>query len=217
MRKLMLAVLVGVFCLGTTNTFAQTKQETPQEKILRLEVENRVLSERVTALTQEVVSLQSKLAAAQAQQTQSQQTQGYQAQSYQAQGQRTWGSMNNFGLKPAWKAAAQTNEDNTSSLKPYYANMDIQQKCEKYPKCAEWVAKQYAKETKRDRIFKVTNVKEEQYYHHQTWLTNEYTVYGLYLYTNLTSTPVIYYRMGRGQKPLSWNDWIELPSLYKSR
>ena len=66
MKKLAFAVFVGIFCLGATSAFAQTKKETTQEKILRLEVENRVLNERVTSLTQEIASLQSQLAAAKA-------------------------------------------------------------------------------------------------------------------------------------------------------
>ncbi|MBP5404141.1 MAG: hypothetical protein J6Y17_03525 [Elusimicrobiaceae bacterium] len=55
MKKLALAILVGIVCLGATSSFAQTKKETTQEKILRLEVENRILK-RENLLLQERLS-----------------------------------------------------------------------------------------------------------------------------------------------------------------
>ena len=63
MKKYLLPILTTALCLTTTSAFAQAKKETTQEKMIRLEVENKVLNERVTALTQEIVSLQSQLAA----------------------------------------------------------------------------------------------------------------------------------------------------------
>lgn len=87
MKKLLLAVLVGVFGLGMTNVFAQTaiqtRPETDQEKIIRLTAEN-------AALKNALVNAQS-----------------------QAQGN-------------APQAAS------TNTLKPYYANMEIQQLCERF-------------------------------------------------------------------------------------
>ena len=50
MKKLWLVVLVGVFSLGTTSVFAQAKPETPQEKMMRLEVENASLRAQVISL-----------------------------------------------------------------------------------------------------------------------------------------------------------------------
>lgn len=56
MNKMLVAALVGVFCLGATNVFAQTqtqtKPETDQEKIIRLEVENAALRAQLVSLTQ---------------------------------------------------------------------------------------------------------------------------------------------------------------------
>ena len=41
MKKLITCALVGLFCLGTTAGFAQTKNETTQEKILRFFVSRK--------------------------------------------------------------------------------------------------------------------------------------------------------------------------------
>ena len=62
MNKVVLTVLTALLCLSTASSFAQTKQETLKEKVVRLEVENQVLSEQVTSLKTAVSSLQSQLA-----------------------------------------------------------------------------------------------------------------------------------------------------------
>lgn len=51
MKKLLLVVLAGVFSLGATSVFAQTKPETLQEKIVRLEIENASLRAQIISLT----------------------------------------------------------------------------------------------------------------------------------------------------------------------
>ncbi len=60
MKKLMMCTLIGLFCFSTMTSFAQTKKETPQEKILRLEVENKVLREQVQNLMQQVIELKAQ-------------------------------------------------------------------------------------------------------------------------------------------------------------
>ncbi|MBP5403964.1 MAG: hypothetical protein J6Y17_02615 [Elusimicrobiaceae bacterium] len=173
MKKLALAVLVGIFCLGATGAFAQAKKETAQEKILRLEVENRVLNERVTALTQEIASLQSQLAAAKAQ-----------------------------AHKPVLKAPR------GPFIKPYYVNIHVQQKCEKFQKCAQWAAETYERFLKTNRIFKITNIKEETYFKEPSrlWGGSGTTVYKMYIYTNLTRDFCEYIRTGKGKNPTMWED-----------
>ena len=86
MKKLLSVVLVGVFSLGATSVFAQTKPETIQEKLVRLEIENAALRAQVISLT-----------------------------NAQAQPQAN---------------ASQTALTNV--LKPYYANLKIQQVCEEF-------------------------------------------------------------------------------------
>lgn len=58
MKKLSLVVLAGVFCLSVTNVFAQTntqtRPETDQEKIIRLETENAALRSQLMSLTTSV-------------------------------------------------------------------------------------------------------------------------------------------------------------------
>lgn len=181
MRKLALAVLVGTFCLGATSSFAQTKKETTQEKILRLEVENRVLNERVTSLTQEIASLQSQLAAAKAQQTKAPVT---------------------VQSKPV--------------VKPYYANAEIQQKCEKYAKCAEFASKTYQYYSQKYKHFQITKVSEEQFFDAPGIFGGSgETVYKLWLYTNLhPEYPCMYVRWGKGQNPTSWKDKMNLSVPY---
>lgn len=173
MRKLALAILVGTLCLGATSSFAQNKKETAQEKILRLEVENRVLNERVTSLTQEIASLQSQLAAAKAQ-----------------------------TRRPVLKV------QNRPFIKPYYVNMRVQQKCEKYEKCAQWAAKTYERFLKNNRIFKITNIEEETYFKEPShlWGGSGTTVYKMYIYTNFTRDFCEYIRTGKGKNPTMWED-----------
>ena len=107
MKKL-LAVLVGVFCLGATSVFAQTRPETTQEKIVRLEVENASLKAQVVSLTN-------------------------------AQSQ----PQNN-----APQAAL------TNTLKPYYANLQIQQLCEQFDAVEGFGA---------DKNFKIDTYMKRQY------------------------------------------------------
>lgn len=182
MKKLALAVLVGTLCLGATSAFAQTKKETTQEKILRLEVENRVLNERVTSLTQEIASLQSQLAAAKAQQPK------------------------------ATAIHAQTQ----SAVKPYYANAQIQQKCERYTKCAEFASKTYQYYSQKYKHFQITKVSEEQFFDAPGIFGGSgETVYKLWLYTNLhPEYPCMYVRWGKGQNPTSWKDKMNLSVPY---
>ncbi|MBP5404143.1 MAG: hypothetical protein J6Y17_03535 [Elusimicrobiaceae bacterium] len=182
MKKLAFAVFVGIFCLGATNAFAQTKKETTQEKIIRLEVENRVLNERVTALTQEIASLQSQLAAAKAQRPQ----------------------------------ATATYTQAKPTVKPYYANAQIQQKCEKYTKCAEFASKTYQYYSQKYKHFQITKVSEEQFFDAPGIFGGSgETVYKLWLYTNLhPQYPCMYVRWGKGQNPTSWKDKMELSVPY---
>ena len=100
MKKLVIAVLVGTFCLGTTNTFAQTKKETPQEKIMRLEIENKVRQELMDSLSRKIATLETELNKQQA----------------------------------AAQKEAVAKKNTATALKPYYATLEVQQKCEKYPK-----------------------------------------------------------------------------------
>lgn len=57
MKKLTTYILFGLFCLNTTIGFAQTKKETVQEKILRLEVENKILKQQNAQLKKQMEHL----------------------------------------------------------------------------------------------------------------------------------------------------------------
>ncbi len=62
MKKLVFAILIGVLCMGATNTVAQKQQkkESLQEKVLRLEMENQILQRENTQLKKQLTSLQPK-------------------------------------------------------------------------------------------------------------------------------------------------------------
>lgn len=176
MKKRIIALLIGVLCLSAINGFAQTQKETPQEKIIRLEVENRVLEERVKGLTQEIVSLQSQLAAARAQQS-------------PATG------MNQSGI----------------GLKSYYANAEIQQKCEQYPLCAKWVADTYNRFVLKNRYLKITKIEEKTETYNRYSFSAPSIEYSLYLHTNFDpENPCIFYRSGKGKKDSENEEIVEV-------
>ena len=56
MKKCLLVILVGMFCLGAANVSAKEgrkPRETRREKMINLEVENQLLKERIASLEQE--------------------------------------------------------------------------------------------------------------------------------------------------------------------
>ena len=58
MKKLITYTLTGLLFLSTTSGFAQTKKETIQQKLLRLQTENEVLKRENDSLQKQVASLQ---------------------------------------------------------------------------------------------------------------------------------------------------------------
>ncbi|MBP5403941.1 MAG: hypothetical protein J6Y17_02500 [Elusimicrobiaceae bacterium] len=62
MKKLLLAGLAGMLCLSATSSIAQVPQGTLQDKVVSLEVQNRVLSEKISSLEKEIRSLRSQAA-----------------------------------------------------------------------------------------------------------------------------------------------------------
>ena len=62
MKKLLLAVLIGIFCFGAVNTFTQEskKKETTQPKTVRVETENKVLNEQIRRLNTQINNLASQ-------------------------------------------------------------------------------------------------------------------------------------------------------------
>ena len=173
MKKLVIAVFVGTFCLGTTNVFAQTKQETPQEKIMRLEIENKVKQELLESLTRKVATLEAELNKQQA----------------------------------AAQKEAVAKKNTAPALKPYYATLEIQQKCEQYPTCAKWVKDQYELMKSHNDSFKITDVKEDKYFKEPK------TIHKLHLRINGLSSlkEAVFTRTGLGTDPLSWEEEIWSP------
>lgn len=57
MKKLIICTLVGLCCFSTTAGIAQTKKETTQSKILRLEAENKVLLQQNAQLLNQIAEL----------------------------------------------------------------------------------------------------------------------------------------------------------------
>ena len=176
MKKLLLAVFVGIFCLSTTNVLAQTKQETPQEKIMRLEIENQVRQELMDSLVRRILYLEAQLNKQQ--------------------------------------AAAQ---NIVPALKPYYANMEIQQVCEAYPVCANRVQKRYNKfKGYRDRIihrdFKLESMREERYFQEPSKLFggSGWTYHKIYFKTSWGREACLT-KKGKGKNPLSWSVSIDDP------
>ena len=107
-------------------------------------------------------------------------------------------------------------QSQTSGVKPYYANAQIQQKCEQYAKCAKWAAKAYQYHLKYNRTFQVTEIKEESYFKESKSLGGRgETIYRLWLYTNLyPKHPCVYLRWGKGLTPVSWKDKMVLSGSY---
>ena len=61
MKTKWIALPLAITCLGlTAPAFAQNKPETTQDKILRLEVENQLLNDRVQRLEKELIDLKAK-------------------------------------------------------------------------------------------------------------------------------------------------------------
>ena len=172
MKKITIAILVGTFCLGTTNTFAQTKQETSQEKIMRLEIENKVSQKLMDSLARKVATLEAELNKQQA---------------------------------AAQQAAAKKNT--APALKPYYATLEVQQKCEQYSACAKWVKDQYELMKSHNDPFKITDVIEEKYFKEPK------TIHKLHLRINGLSSlkEAVLTRTGLGTDPLSWEEEIWSP------
>ena len=173
MKKLVIAVLVGTFCLGTTNTFAQTKQETPQEKIMRLEIENKVRQELMDSLSRKIATLETELNKQQA----------------------------------AAQKEAVAKKNTATALKPYYATLEVQQKCEQYSTCAKWVKEQYELMKCHNDPFKITDVIEEKYFKEPK------TIHKLHLRINGLSSlkEAVLTRTGLGTDPLSWEEEIWSP------
>lgn len=181
MKKITISILVGTFCLGTTNTFAQTKQETPQEKIMRLEIENKVRQELMDSLSRKVATLEAEL------------------NKQQAVAQK--------------EAVAKKNI--ATVLKPYYATLEIQQKCEQYPTCAKWVKETYNYWKSQHQPWQIKRVKEQQYFVEPGWFNRVgKTVYKMIFYTTISSsdfTAPEFIRVGLGKKPLSWEERVDAP------
>lgn len=125
MKKLLLAVFVGTFCLSTTHIYAQNKQETPQEQIMRLEIENKVRKELMDSLSRRVAVLQAQLAAEKVKN--------------QQQSQKQTNSHNN---KAGTKAKPRP---------PYCVTDDIYYVIRQLPQGKEWAEQMYA----TDKSFKI--------------------------------------------------------------
>ena len=186
MQNKLIATFLAVVCLGlTTPALAQTPQkenETPQEKIMRLEIENKVRQELMDSLARRVATLEAKLKESKQQ-------------------------------VAAQKAAA-AKKNTAPTLKPYYATLEIQQKCEKYPKCAKWAKQTYNYQKNKNRPWQITNVKEHQYFVEPGWFDRVgETVYEMRLYVNGSSSEFkarTFRRTGLGKNPLSWEENILL-------
>lgn len=143
MKKLITYTLVGLFCLSTTTGFSQTQKETPQEKILRLEVENKVLQQKNHKLTQQIMKLKTLL----------------QSRNTATQPGASWAT--------PWPQQAPTPSSQGSkkaslpTLKPYYLTLEVQKKCEKYPRCRQAVERNY----QQDPFYQVVSIQFQTY----TW------------------------------------------------
>ena len=181
MKKITIAILVGTFCLGTTNTFAQTKQETPQEKIMRLEIENKVRQELMDSLSRKVATLEAELNKQQV----------------------------------ATQKAAPAKKNTATALKPYYATLEIQQKCEQYKECAKWAKDIYELSKSHGSPFKITSTKENRYTQESgIFHRTVKTVYKLVLYINgadesTWTDRATLIRVGLGTNPLSWEEKMD--------
>lgn len=60
MKRLAICVLTGLICFGSTVTFSQTKNETLQEKVIRLSIENKALQEENKQLRERIADLEKK-------------------------------------------------------------------------------------------------------------------------------------------------------------
>ncbi|MBR2081548.1 MAG: hypothetical protein IJ876_00805 [Elusimicrobiaceae bacterium] len=121
MKKLMIAVLTGMLSLTATTSFAQTKKETPQEKILRLEIENRVLREEVERLTQALVQART--------------TSQVKPQSQpQTNSSRSNGGGNSSTTKP---------KSSVSKKPSYYVDEEVKVACENWETCGPWARSMY--------------------------------------------------------------------------
>lgn len=208
MKKLLLAVLVSAFCLSATNAFAQKKTETQQEKMIRLEVENRVLNEQITRLTEQIVTLQVKMAELEKKQ-----------QSQATTLQNTASKPVNTNTIPLlgvsmnpYRNPSTNTQRNTSALKPYYANMDIQKKFEKWPRLEKWAAHEYKK-----MKHKIISAKEIRTFEEPSKIFggHGHTVYELIFTIDLWSEnrnklDFTYSRTGCGRNPLSWNEELKV-------
>ena len=61
---------------------------------------------------------------------------------------------------------------NTPNLKPYYKNIDIQNQCEQFPKCAQWAKNMYQNyvKTKHPTKWQIIEVKYKQQFIAPYWL-----------------------------------------------
>ena len=142
MKKMLLPVVVCVCCLGATNVFAQAQKETTQEKIFRLEVENKVLNEQITSLTNQISSLTSQIGSLRSELATEK------AKNAQQPNQLIHNSRPTFSNN---QRASSTNQ------KPqYYMTAEIHQIMRRYPKTAQWAKEMY----NSDKSFKIIEAQE---------------------------------------------------------
>lgn len=175
MKKLMTCTLVGLFCLNATGAIAQSKQETPQERILRLETENKVLQNQIQALTQQVQELAAQI------------------------------------KKETPKS---TTNKSVPELKPYYANLDIQNKCDKFKKCHDRMGSLYQGQKYFGVSVQVTEATYESYVlQPRFWERAEKTVQRIFIRVDFTRNGFLettkywrFTRTGLGKNPSIWSE-----------
>ena len=136
MKKCLLVILVGMFCLGAANVSAKEgrkPRETRREKMINLEVENQLLKERIASLEQENKELK----------------EGKSANPYE---QILHDQISRY-----------TSFSEGKGVKPYYANAEVQAKCESILICSAWAREQYKKSLNSATPFKIEEARIEMY------------------------------------------------------
>lgn len=102
-----------------------------------------------------------------------------------------------------------------ATLKPYYATLEIQQKCEQSKKCAKWAKDIYELTKRHGHSFKITSMKEHRYTQgsgifHRTVKTIHQVVFYINGVTEdewgSSLRKATLTRTGLGTDPLSWED-----------
>ncbi len=217
MKKAWLGGLIGICCMSVANVCAQVP-ETLQDKVLRLEIENRELNERILSLMQELSFVRSQLTVLTGATSNGQagamvypgQLSATTVYPTFAGGSVYTGQVGTTMMYPGQTGATVVYP--VVALKPYYANIYIQQMCEQYPICAVWAAKRYQRKSNGKELFILTDVREETYFKEPSKMFggSGWTYHRIYFQTSW-GKEVYIERKGRGEHPLSWEEKIHDP------